>query len=110
MISMYLYQLLLRADYVLYVYACTSKSPETIEIVGTTNNFELFHSKMKGVFYKAHPNVYQFMEVLNNVKKITRDRMTKFNKKKTNILNNKKIAKVIKRFYIMKRKLVIKKL
>jgi len=33
----------------------------------TTNNCESFHSKFNGMFYHAHPNIYQFIEALKYV-------------------------------------------
>ncbi|XP_025193415.1 uncharacterized protein LOC112601630 [Melanaphis sacchari] len=33
----------------------------------TTNNCESFHSKFNGMFYHAHPNIYQFIEALKYI-------------------------------------------
>lgn len=30
-----------------------------------TNNYELFHSKLNNMFYKAYPNIYNLIDILN---------------------------------------------
>lgn len=40
-------------------------------ITRTTNSCEAFHSKLNGIFYSAHPNIYKFIDILKNVQKDT---------------------------------------
>ena len=37
----------------------------------TTNGCESFHAKFNGYFYTAHPNVYNFIEILKNIQSET---------------------------------------
>jgi hypothetical protein len=36
-------------------------------IIRTTDSCEAFHSKFNSMFYLAHPNIFQFVDVLKNV-------------------------------------------
>lgn len=37
----------------------------------TTNGCESFHSKLNGLFYTAHPNIYHFIEILKGIQSET---------------------------------------
>jgi hypothetical protein len=40
-------------------------------IIRTTDSCEAFHSKLNSMFYSEHPNIFQFIDVLKNVQKVT---------------------------------------
>jgi len=79
----------------------------------TTNSCESFHSHFNSMFYTAHPNIYQFLEILKNVQIDTyiKMRSVEVMKKRNCILlkekfiadnMNKKIAGIINRFDFVK--------
>ena len=61
-------------DYLLENYKCESSqyplemwASFTYSLARTTNSFESFHSKINAMFYSAHPNIYQFKNILLNI-------------------------------------------
>jgi len=79
----------------------------------TKNSCESFHSYFNSMFYTAHPNIYQFLEILKNVQIDTyiKMRSVEVMKKRNCILlkekfiadnMNKKCAGIINRFDFVK--------
>lgn len=61
-------------DYILenYISESSKYPPEmwasfTYSLARTTNSCESFHSKINAMFYSAHPNIYQFINILLNI-------------------------------------------
>lgn len=61
-------------DYILenYISESSNYPPEmwasfTYSLARTTNGCESFHSKINAMFYSAHPNIYQFINILLNI-------------------------------------------
>jgi hypothetical protein len=64
------------------------------DLTRTTNNCESFHSHSNEQFYKSHPNIFTFLEIL--IKTVQTDVYIKINSNIKNIPNPKKIHKLKK--------------
>ena len=63
----------------------------TSSIERTTNCCESFHSKFNSCFYSAHPNIFQFMDVLKEVQIETYIKLRSSNKLQNLKSKNKEI-------------------
>jgi len=64
-------------------------------IIRTTNSCEAFHSKFNSMVYSAHPNIFQFIDVLKNVQK-----KTYIKKRNIHVIKNRQLMVCQKEGYL----------